>query len=435
MDIAIIGAGAAGLAALRELDRAGCEVCCLEARDRIGGRILTVRDPASPLPIELGAEFIHGRSPEIWSIINEAHLAAYDCEGNAVRIRHGIVRNERPWREIHCVMHDMRSAAKRGSDESFASFLARSDYPAAIKELSISYVEGFNAARQEIVGIASLAQDAEASEAIGGGRAFRFVQGYDSVPKQLLAGVRDRQSKLKLNAVVQEIAWRPGSARITFQRSGRAPETIEAAHVIVTIPLSLLQAPPDTSGAIRFDPEPVDIVSAARALRFGQVYRMILRFREAFWEQKEEFANAGFLLSDEPLFPTWWTALAVRAPILTGWSTGPHADALEGLSRQDLLTRAIESLAHITSQSEGSLRGLLEETYFHDWHADPFARGAYSYVPAGALAKRTDLARPVDETLYFAGEATNQNGHSATVHGAIASGIRAARQVLEAQRL
>jgi monoamine oxidase len=75
---------------------------------------------------------------------------------------------------------------------------------------------------------------------------------------------------------------------------------------------------------------------------------------------------------------------------------------------------------------------LLEAAYSHDWHGDPFACGAYSYVPAGALAARKILAEPVADTLYFAGEATNLNGHSATVHGAIASGKRAARQCIAA---
>jgi monoamine oxidase len=68
--------------------------------------------------------------------------------------------------------------------------------------------------------------------------------------------------------------------------------------------------------------------------------------------------------------------------------------------------------------------------HFHDWHADPFFRGAYSYVPAGKLAARKTLAETVADTLYFAGEATDLEGHSATVHGAIATGIRAARHVI-----
>src|SRR5689334_13525743 len=147
-DVIVVGAGVAGLAALAELDRAGNRVLCLEARDRIGGRILTVRDPLAPLPVELGAEFIHGRPPEIWQIIRSAPLAAYDCSDSSVRIRDGkIQRQPDPWASIDSVMKKMQKEAGHGREESFFSFLARSRYPPAVKELAASFVEGFNAAR------------------------------------------------------------------------------------------------------------------------------------------------------------------------------------------------------------------------------------------------------------------------------------------------
>ena len=120
----------------------------------------------------------------------------------------------------------------------------------------------------------------------------------------------------------------------------------------------------------------------------------------------------------------------MRTPILTGWSAGPRADTLLAESEAIVIERALEDLASITRVAAPKLRELLEAAYFHDWHADPFSRGAYSYVPAGALRERAVLARPVADTLYFAGEATELNGHSATVHGAIASGQRAAQQIL-----
>ena len=120
--------------------------------------------------------------------------------------------------------------------------------------------------------------------------------------------------------------------------------------------------------------------------------------------------------------------------MLTGWSAGPHADQLIGMTQNDVISQAIRSLARILDVPRQQIEDQLEESYFHDWHADPFARGAYSYAPAGALASRTELAEPVENTLYFSGEATELNGHSATVHGAIASGIRAARDAVGARR-
>ena len=96
--------------------------------------------------------------------------------------------------------------------------------------------------------------------------------------------------------------------------------------------------------------------------------------------------------------------------------------------------QAVDALTRITQADPTRIADLLEAAYFHDWHADPFSRGAYSYTPAHALAARAALAEPVRETLYFAGEATELSGHSATVHGAIATGKRAAQQILARRR-
>lgn len=433
-DVVVVGAGAAGLAALAELDRAGCRVVCLEARDRIGGRIFTEHDPLSPLPIELGAEFIHGRPPEIFQIARASALGVYDCADASLHIKNGVVqKHEDAWEPVGHLMQEMRWSAARGIDEPFSTFLARSSESEDAKELSTSFVEGFNAARKEIIGIASLAKDGAAADAINGDQSFRFHSGYDSVVHSLLQKVSDASARLRLNTSVQGIEWRRGLATLTLvsQLTG-ATQVISATRVLVTVPLGVLTAASGSPGSIWWKPAPESTLRAASALAFGQVVRVILRFREAFWEENSRFADVGFLLSNEKLFPTWWTTLAVRAPIVTGWSAGPHADDLLGKPHTHVIGEAVESLARILATKVDRVRGLLEAAYFHDWHADPFTRGAYSYVPAGALAARETLAEPVDNTLYFAGEATELNGHSATVHGAIASGRRAARQIIEA---
>jgi len=195
--------------------------------------------------------------------------------------------------------------------------------------------------------------------------------------------------------------------------------------VVITVPLGVLQA-----GTIAFSPAPVELLEAARRLRSGQVFRVTLRFREAFWEEKEELADAGFILSREAVFPTWWTTLALRSRLLVGWNAGARAEGMKGMDRDGVLRCAVDSLSRIMGMPVESIHGELENAYFHDWHADPFALGAYSYVPAGALEARKQLAVAVMDTLYFAGEATDQQGHSATVHGAIASGERAALEIL-----
>src|SRR5581483_6385419 len=191
LDVLVVGAGAAGLSAVRELDRAGYSVICVEARNRIGGRILTHRDPLSPIPIELGAEFVHGRPPEIWDIIRSAGLTAYDCAENAIHIHHGELCHDDPWKLVSGVMDDMRGYAAENEDRSFLSFLSQSAHPENAKTLALSYVEGFNAARSDLIGIASLSEDAHAADRIGGDRSFRIFNGYESVISHLLCGIND----------------------------------------------------------------------------------------------------------------------------------------------------------------------------------------------------------------------------------------------------
>ncbi len=375
LDVIVIGAGAAGLAAFEELRRGGCKVLCVEAKGRIGGRIRTIHDPLSPIPIELGAEFIHGRPREIWDIVNSHGLAAYDCAEKAIHIENGQVRKEGDaWQLISSVMEDMQKSAAKGKDRTFASFLDQSPHPANAKGLAASYVEGFNAARKERIGIASLAEDAAAAGKIDGDHSFRMKNGYDSLAGHLL----EATDGLRLNCVVERIDWQPGAATIhmRFRLTGHV-RTLRCERVVITVPLGVLQA-----DGIEFDPPAGKVSAAARALEFGHVIRVVLRFREAFWEDRQELSDAGFLLSQEPFFPTWWTPLPIHAPIVTGWSAGPHADGLLGRTRRTIIGRAITDLARIMASTPARLHSLLEAAYFHDWQKDPFIRGSYSYVPA-----------------------------------------------------
>jgi monoamine oxidase len=406
-DVIVIGAGAAGLAAVAELEGARLRVTCLEARDRIGGRIYTV---PSAYPIELGAEFIHGRPKEIFDVVAAAGLHAIETGGRMLHIPETI--HEAP--DGGRVLEDLKTRTSPDNDETFQSFLDRGPYEEGEKKAATGFIEGFNAARKEEVSVASIAKDMRAGEEIDGDSSFRIQEGYVAVARALAGST----ASVRLGSVVDSIEWQPGACTVKLH-SG---ETLRSSRVLVTVPLGVLQ-----SGAIRFVPEPHEILEAVRALRFGQAARVVLRFGRAFWEDDPRFEDAGFILSDEPVFPTWWTTLPTRTPILTGWSAGPKADPLIGLSKDEVVERALDSLGRILGREPARL----ENGWYHDWHADPFARGAYSYVPAGALPAREALARPVEDTLYFAGEAIDLAGYGGTVHGAIVSGRRAARQILE----
>jgi monoamine oxidase len=147
-----------------------------------------------------------------------------------------------------------------------------------------------------------------------------------------------------------------------------------------------------------------------------------MAFREAFWEKNHP--GAAFFHSPQAAFPTFWTPLPMHAPLLTAWAGGPKAARLTGSPEKLLLRSALASV-------RSALGNVDEPSAFliHDWQADPYARGGYSYVRVGGTGAREELAAPLEETLYFAGEATDTE-QSGTVGGALASGLRAAKEIL-----
>jgi monoamine oxidase len=427
-DIAVIGAGVAGLAATSRLRAAGKHVVCLEATNRIGGRILTVHDPLVPSPIELGAEFVHGLPRETWELIRQAGLTAYEHTPEAVYIDQGQGLADGEGEAVDSVFSQVaRSGAN--TDESFEAYLQRSGHSPEAKQRARMQIEGFNAARSELISTASLAQDARAADQIDGDRGFRIVEGYEAIPFFLLRSIGQPESSVRLNCVVSGVDWRQGSVHVQCRSAIDGSELkVHCRQLIVTVPLGVLQATDGSPGAIRFDPVPGRILEAATGLQFGQAYRVTLRFRSAFWEDNEAFKQVGFLISNDNGFRAWWTMHPIMAPLLTGWTAGSAADRFHGMSNAEIAKEARASLARVLNRDVPPL----EAVYFHDWTSDPFYRGAYSYVPVNGLPHRETMATPVEQTLFFAGEATDLQGRGGTVDGALVTGYRSADQVLAA---
>jgi monoamine oxidase len=128
--------------------------------------------------------------------------------------------------------------------------------------------------------------------------------------------------------------------------------------------------------------------------------------------------------------PVWWTQAPADAAVLVGWAGGPAAARLSGRRPAEVFETALATLAKLFAWDRDELRTQLIDARTHDWSADRWARAAYSYPVVGAADAPAQLAEPVAGTLFFAGEATHAGGEHASVHGAIATGIRAAREVL-----
>jgi monoamine oxidase len=161
--------------------------------------------------------------------------------------------------------------------------------------------------------------------------------------------------------------------------------------------------------------------------------KIILSFESPFWEERG-VTDLSFLHARGEMFPTWWTTRPVATSILVGWAAGPAAERLTLKGDDFILNAAITSLANALKMDVRSVEQRVDAYFIADWLKDPFSVGAYSYVPVGAISAPDVLAEPIADTLYFAGEATNGDGNSGTMHGAIATGYRAAAEVLSVER-
>jgi monoamine oxidase len=449
VEVLIIGGGAAGLAAARQLHDAGINIALIEARDRIGGRVFTVHDESTIVPIELGAEFIHGRAPELRQLVDDARLASVDITGARWKVAgRRLQKFDDFWDRLDRVMQRLGSGTR--SDRSFHDFLMTRPGGARLRDerrLARQFVEGFHAADTRLISAAALAEGGSPGDDLPERRLGRVLAGYNRVLAWLAAPLA---SQIRLSSVATSVHWQPGRASIVTRRAGGAAETghyggrrvrtVTARAVIVTVPLGVLQASPGEVGAIAFVPELQQKTRALEGLACGTVVRVVLRLKERCWasdafarqRHADSLDTLSVLHGNDEDFPTWWTAYPVDTPVITGWCGGVRARELARLRTPDIVTRAVNALAQQCRISPRRMRGMVDAAWTHDWTHDPFARGAYSYQKVNGTEAPVALARPVSGTLFFAGEATDTSGATGTVHGAIATGRRAARQAMRA---
>jgi monoamine oxidase len=286
--------------------------------------------------------------------------------------------------------------------------------------------EGFDAADTRRASARALVEEWTGSGSIEAPQ-FRPLHGYGALAASLHSELRGTGVRLQLETVVQHVRWRRGEVRIEGSFLGRS-FSARASRAIVTLPLGVLQRSRG-EGRVRFEPALAQKRDALMHLAPGPVLKVLFRFRRAFWEELDggRYRRAAFFHAPGARFPTFWTALPVRVPLLVAWAAGPNAARMAGAPKATIIATALESLTRLFTGAD--VHAMVESAWLHDWQSDPYARGAYSYVRVGGGHARRALAQPLLDTLFFAGEAADDED-AGTVAGALASGERAASEVL-----
>ncbi len=419
-DVLVIGGGLAGLAAASRLLERRHAVTLVEARPRLGGRAWSLERPGSS-PVELGAEWV-ADDGVVRRLCRERGLQLVAAQGGWLR------RIGSGWHGMEGLpdltadlLARMRSAG--GADRSLSAALAECCGAAELTEarsLLLSYVEGFHAADPARLSVRWL-DEVEATQPADAST-LRLPGGTGRLVDALAASLDG--ATIHVGAEVRTVRWRKGHLAAEWDGG-----SWEGEAAIVTIPLSILKADPHDATALRFDPPLVEARAAAAQLEMGAVVKLGMSFREPFWRALEPLRNALFLNGFGQPFPTWWTPPDPAEARLTAWAGGPAASRLATAGPDELVDTAVGSLAGTLGIPAAEIAAQLETTWFHDWNRDRLTRGAYSYVAVGGTGAHAALARPVEDTIFLAGEATAGHGLNATMEGAIESGRRAADAV------
>jgi monoamine oxidase len=422
-DIIVIGAGAAGLMAARELGRAGRKVTLLEARARCGGRIFPLSTEEFGYPAEGGAEFVHGEAPVTRALLREAGLSLVPVHGTRWNVEHGAFSQDEAPDLSAADLHQALTELK--ADLTVADFLKQhfaGPEHSQLRHSIVRMVEGYDAADPAKASILAL-RDEWMNR--GPGPQGRVAGGYGALIAYLAAECRKRGVVIHLSTAVSAIEATDGRALVHCVNG----ERYAGDRVVLTVPLPLLQ----------------DIVlphavrekwAAAANIGFGNVIKILLRFRTHWWTSGKErdLSDLLFLLSDKTI-PVWWTQCSTEHPVLTGWAAGPKTIGMAHLDENELVETGVASLADIFGLSPKKLTLDLVAARAINWARDPFARGAYSYATLGTREAQLALASSDCAAVLLSGEALYRGQDMGTVEAALASGLETARTIIAADRI
>jgi monoamine oxidase len=415
LPVAIVGAGVAGLSAAGKLLAAGIEPLILEAGDRLGGRVRALEGFAD-FPVELGAEEMHGADNFLIRMAGDAgieHLQHFTTD-DMVRLDGELCFLDQAGKD-----EDIKRAfdlieglgTYSGGNWTVREHLVRNHFPRRTwhyLDSRLGVEHGTTLERLAMRGFLHYEKGWEARETN-----YTLKGGYLDLFRPLITKLEGR---VILNSPVQSIDWR--GTPILRAEDGRE---WRARAVIVTASLLVLR-----NGLIAFDPVlPAEKIAAMRAIGMDGGMKIILKFHHRFWDERMYFLHTdGFL-------PQYWAAgkgKSEASHVLTAFVGGARAEELATM-QVDPVRFALEELDELFGSNLASRS--FENGFVADWSADPYVRGLYSYPTKSTTeADRHALARSLESRLFFAGEATDTEGHSGTVHGAMATGWRAAEEVI-----
>ena len=413
--VVIIGGGISGLIAARGLS-AAYHVTLLEAQPQFGGRILTLNAEGFAAPIEGGAEFVHGDAGETFRILKEAGISTTKVEGELYRLQpNGLLEKEEGQVEGWDLLMDrMKGITDDLTLQQLLNLHFGGEQFDLLRKQAITFAEGFDLADIHTVSVKSLYE-----EWSNQGEDHRVDGGYGLLIDYLVKDCLRRGCMLLTDTVVKEINWQRGEVQVSTREAIVYP----AELCLVTVPLGVLRSAAGPL-SLNFSPPITDYLAALDDIGFGTVIKVILSFEERFWPE-----DAAFFFSDEQI-PTWWGQFPADVPILTGWVGGPEGRALSVLSEAELLETALGSLAILFDKSATELKDKLKTHQIFNWQQRPPAAGAYSFATtASTPARLIELNMPVEDTIYFAGEALYTGLHPGTVEAAVVNSLAVVKRI------
>ena len=401
-DVVIIGAGAAGLGAARRLRGAGIDVLTLEARDRLGGRGCTVL-PEPDLPLDLGCGWLHSADRNPFAEVAQELGFTIDKTQPGWQRASAFAKSIQPERQdfaaaVEKLEGRLEQAAKAGREGPASEYIDPSDRYAPLFDAFSSYYNG-----TEFDQVSVLDYDAFADSGIN----WRVREGYGA-----LIAALGRGSRIELQAAVASIDRSGSMLKLETSRG-----TITARTAIVTISTDLI-----ANEHIVFRPALPDKIAAAAGLPLGLADKLFLRL-----ERAEEFPENTYLFGRTDRAGTGsYNIRPFGRPYVEAYFGGRQARALEAQGGGAFAAFACDELAGLFGSD---VRGRLRPIAVSGWAGDPFAHGAYSHALPGYAQNRGKLAEPIEDRLFFAGEACSLHAFS-TAHGAYETGVAAAEAAL-----